>query len=323
MKVLATPVGGKYYSNVGFVWNNTDPVNSAPYAYASYNPMATGNVYTYTGGSASGITVHAVPSITGDIAGVTITRALVYNITTPYTVSVTAVSGGTPIETANSSLQMTSNLIYLTGQTASVYDFWGDYRYYTSGTSWADLRVPGNTAITVRILDATGASFSNTLVTTGFAHGFTPFVYGNSTLNGSITTPQLVLAGGTPNASKYQLDASYSGLYVSNTQVSSSPITQILDTIQSISFYSNGVFNGDTLNSDWNNTTGGTLISTSAGGTTLAQTQDDFTTHPRSTSYYYVALDYQRRTRVISGPRGAYTDTLSSATLKSNLVLFA
>ena len=53
IEVLSTLLNGQYYSNVGFVWNNADPLTGAPYTYV---PITTGNVYDYSGGINAGLT---------------------------------------------------------------------------------------------------------------------------------------------------------------------------------------------------------------------------------------------------------------------------
>jgi hypothetical protein len=265
-----------------------------------------------------------------------------HNIQTPYTLKITSASVDTSgnytnyTETINSSQQTTSNLVYLTNQTSSTYAFYGAYdNYYPDGRS-AQEHLPADVHMTATVIAPNG-TYTTSINGTQFVPGSVAgdnYAYGNKSINQSISTPQLVLSGGSPDTYFYQLTVEYAGLYITayvvtttDSRSGQSTNTTTQDTIQNISFYSNGEFNNSTAATDWSNNTGGTLVYSSTSDTTLTQSGADHATNPRSGLYYYASLTYQRS---ISGPQfdpnsgqTVNTTTYNTATLKSNLVIFA
>ena len=309
IKVQSTLLNGQYYSNVGFTWNNADPLTSAPYTYV---PITTGNVYEYSGGANAGLTSFGFASFLYPLGGgKSVMLITLHNIETPYSIAITSGSEFT----INSSQQTTSNLVYLTGQTSPTYAFYGGYDYYYPNGTSVQQYLPAGVNVTATCTAPNG-TYTTSLTTTQFAAGVSTFAFGNQSIDYGVSTPQVVLSGGTPDDYMYQLTAAYSGLILTPGP---DPVTGNLtgDTITNVSFYSNGAFNSSTAATDWNNTTGGTLVYSSTSDLVLTQTSADYSTHPRSGLYYYVALTYDRSVTI-----GRDT-TITTYTIKSNLVIFA
>jgi hypothetical protein len=299
-----TRLNGTYFVDKGFVWNNADQLTGAPYVYT---PFSLGSVYEYTGGANSGVTAYAFNN-----GGSMSVQLMTHNIATPYSIAITSSNQFAYTVEGES----TYTLVFVSNQSASNYNVqnpmaFKSYGSLTNGvfTSYPpgyDLLLSSGSPVAYTITDVNGGSYSTTLTPTTQYPPITTatFVFNNQSIDYGNTNPQFVING---NA--------IGGMHI----VAESLGLLATDVIRNVSFFDTGAYNSATVESDWNNTTGGTLRQTTTSNLAFgfnANSSEDLFNHPRPGRYYYAVLTYERTTNPSQGQDVTYT-------LKSNVVIFA